>query len=93
VKAGKAFVVAMESKRSDTGEFVGIGGRVRCQARLGGKSVLQPRFAGFETVDSDSAAVCAFRAPLKARGKTIRGSITVSFGGSSISRTFATRVK
>jgi hypothetical protein len=92
VKAGKAFVVAMESKRSDTGEFVGIGARVRCRARLGAKTILQPRFTGFETVESESAAVCAYRAPIKARGKTIRGSITVSVGGSSVSRIFTTRV-
>jgi hypothetical protein len=92
VKAGKVFLIAMESRRSDTGGFVGVGARVHCRARLGSNSALGPRFAGLQTVGSESAAICAFRAPINARGKRIHGSLTVSFGGSSVSRAFSLRV-
>jgi hypothetical protein len=93
VKAGKPFAVALEVTRSDTGEFVGSGGQVGCRATVAGKRMSRPLYAGFQTVGSESAAFCGWRAPYKALAKTIRGSITVSFGGASVSHRFATKVK
>jgi hypothetical protein len=37
--------------------------------------------------------VCAVKVPKSARGKTLRGSITVSFGGTTVTKTFSAAIK
>ena len=94
VVAGKSFLVAMLVTRSDTGEFVNdeIGGKVACVATFAGKRV--PLIAaGFVETTSPEQAACLWRAPKRARHKTIRASITISVSGVKVTKTFAIRVR
>lgn len=84
--AGGPFSVALAAGRSDTSSLVRAGA-VKCVARIG-NTVLR---ATASRVRSGVAA-CAWSVPANAKGKTIRGSITLTVDGSSISRTFSARV-
>jgi hypothetical protein len=93
VKAGKSLVVTMVAQRSDTGEAVGgADGQVQCSATLGSKR-LGLLNSGFVTVAEQTVAGCAWKVPRRARGKTIRGSITVSVSGASVTQRFTLKVK
>jgi hypothetical protein len=93
VKAGARLAVAMAATRSDTNELVGTeGGAVSCSATVGGKR-LAIVSSGFVTVKSQPAAACIFRVPRTARGKTIRGSITIRVSGAKVAHQFAVRVR
>jgi hypothetical protein len=63
-------------------------GRVRCAARIGGLSVERrsQRFVG-------RRATCVFGIPADVAGRTIRGSVTISFAGKKVTRAFAARVR
>jgi hypothetical protein len=100
VKAGKTLVVLMGEARGDTGKPIGSG-EVSCRARLGNAAL---RGTGrFVTVKLKSPvdgqlvksrnAACSWHVPGKARGKTIRGEITVTESGVANTRSFATRVR
>jgi len=100
VKAGKTLVVLMGEARADTGAPVGSG-EVSCRARLGhaalrgkGRFVtvkLKSPVTG-ELVKSRNAA-CTWHVPRSARGKTIRGTMTVTESGVANTRSFTTRVR
>jgi len=85
-RAGRPFSVRLTATRSDTGAVVSSG-RVACAARIAGERVVprSQRFIG-------DRAVCVFRIPADVAGKTIRGSITVSFAGKKVSREFLARI-
>jgi hypothetical protein len=93
VKAGKTFTVSMVASRSDSGAFVNdeIGGSISCQATAAGKR-LKLVAAGFVEGSDPELAACVWRAPKK-RGKTIRGSISVSVEGVTAKKTFRLVVK
>lgn len=93
VKAGKRLVVAMAVQRSDTNEFVsGEGATVSCRASVRGKRLAVAN-SGFANVGSTPAAGCVFRVPRTARGKTIKGTITVTLNGAKVSHAFMVKVK
>ncbi len=72
--------------RDDTGAAV-TSGKVACKAAVGGVAVrLESR--GF----SRGAAACAWAVPRTASGKTLRGSIAVTFAGKTASRSFVRKV-
>jgi lysophospholipase L1-like esterase len=84
--AGKAFTASMLVTRADTGKRVK--GRVSCQGRLGGKSLR----ARSHSSSSAGRSSCTWRLPVSARSKQFRGSITVSYQGAIVSRSFATKI-
>jgi hypothetical protein len=84
--AGRTLTANLTVARNDTGAVL-KGGTVTCSATVGGAriGVRIHRFVG-------SQARCAWAIPSSARGKSIRGSITVVFEGKRITRSFAATV-
>ena len=86
-RAGRNVTVGMRVVREGTSHRI-TSGIVRCAARIG-SSALRPlagRFAG-------QRAICVYRLPARAAGKTLRGSVTVSLAGKTVTRTFARRIR
>jgi hypothetical protein len=86
-KAGKNFTVRLTATRSDTGATI-VNGEVDCAAKVGGKS-LQPKSEKFV----GKQAVCVFKIPPDAAGKTIRGTIKIVFEGKKLTRPFSGKIK
>lgn len=83
--AGRTFTVRSVVTRSDTGGAV-TAGLVRCTARVATARLrVQGRFRA-------GRAQCVVAVPPKAKGKTLRGSITVSAAGASVSKPYSFRV-
>ena len=83
--AGKRFTVSMAVKRGDTGVALGSGS-VLCAARIGTAKL--PAVGRY----TSGTARCAMTVPRAAGGKTLRGTITVRGGGSSVTKSFRFRV-
>jgi hypothetical protein len=80
-RGSRTFTVRFTVTRADGSVLTS--GRVSCTARIGGKQVVprSERFVG-------RRATCVFVLPLSAKGKTIRGTITVVSGGARVTKTF-----
>ena len=75
-------IPAKPAARTDTGAVV-QGGRVLCVGRAGAARLTGTgRFVGRQ-------AVCTFRLPATAKGKTFRGSITIVFEGLRVTRSYS----
>jgi hypothetical protein len=85
--AGKALALAMEIVRTDLNEVLDQG-KVSCTLKAGTKSVRATR-ARFVS----GLALCAWNLPKSAKGKTVRGTISVTFGGTTVTRTFSARAR
>jgi hypothetical protein len=84
-KAGKSFMVSAPVTRSDGEPFVS--GKVVCRASVGAATL---RTAGRV---ADGAARCSMRIPAGAKGKTLRGTLTVSVAEAApVTRAFAFRI-
>lgn len=81
-KAGKAVTVSLAVTRSDTGRPI-ASGTVGCRVRTSGATVPA---AGRVARGS---AQCAFVVPRTAKGKVLRGTISVRTGGKNVARDFA----
>ena len=86
-KAGKTFTVRMAATRSDTGATI-VNGTVDCTARAGTKT-LKPKSEKFV----GGQATCVFQAPATSKGKTIRGTIKITFEGKTLTRPFSAKVR
>jgi hypothetical protein len=84
--AGRLFTVQALVRRSDTGETV-TSGSVSCAARVG-TTRLRAR-GGF----GGDRAQCVVSLPRSAKGKTLRGTLTVRAVGTSLSRPFSYRIR
>jgi hypothetical protein len=85
-RAGKAFVVSVPVRRGDTGGPLTGGGAVTCKATVGGKAVKATgRFGA-------GKPQCVLRVPANAKGKLVRGSLTVTFKGKTATKAFSFRV-
>lgn len=82
-KAGKSFTVRLTATRSDTGATI-VNGEVDCTAKAGGKA-LKPKSEKFV----GGQAVCVFQIPAGTQGKTLRGTIKITFEGKTLTRPFA----
>jgi len=80
--AGKLFSVRLSVARSDTGALLSSG-EVTCLARVAGSPLVarSHKFVGKQ-------ATCAWVIPRTAKGKVIRGSISVVFEGRKITKSF-----
>ena len=81
-KAGRSFAVSLPVTRSDTGRPISSG-TVGCRVRVAGVAV---RATGRVV---EGSARCAFVVPRAAKGKQLRGTISVRTGGTLVSRDFA----
>ena len=85
--AGRSFTLRLVAARSDTNAVV-QNGRVTCVGRVGSvrlKTQVQRVQGG--------AAVCTWNVPLAAKGKTFRGSVSVSFEGLRAQQAYSARVR
>jgi hypothetical protein len=85
--AGKALAAALVIVGTDINEVLGQG-RVACTLKVGTKSVRATR-AGF----ASGVAVCSWKLPKSAKGKLLRGAVSVTFGGATVKRSFSVRVR
>jgi hypothetical protein len=81
--AGGSFTAQLVAQRNDTGATI-QSGAVKCAARAGGT----PIGARVHRI-SGKVARCTWLIPSSARGKTLHGTITVSFEGLKVSRSFS----
>jgi hypothetical protein len=94
-KAGKTYAAAMIVLVSDPSVSFASQGQVTCTAKLGGKpvsaaaTVVTATFQGANV----SAAGCAVHVGKGARGKRLVGTITATYAGATVSRTFSVKVK
>jgi hypothetical protein len=80
--AGKALVVSVPVRRVDTGRPL-AGGRVSCRVTVGGRAVRAVGRFG------SGRPQCVVRVPAGARGKLLRGTLTVVFGGARVTKAFS----
>jgi hypothetical protein len=85
-KAGRPFSAALAANENDTGGPV-QNGTVTCAATIAFK-----RIAAASHVVANGVASCVWRIPKTAKGKTIRGTVTLTVQGTQITRTFAARI-
>ena len=83
--AGKPFAVRVQITRTDTGRRL-TSGRVACVVTVGGVRVRAT--GGFAA----GLARCSLVVPPKAKGKTLRGTMTVTFSGKRVTKSFSYRV-
>jgi len=84
--AGKLFTMRLVAARSDTGAVV-QNGRVTCVGRIG-----TARLKAQSAQVTGGAAVCTWQIPVKAKGKTFRGSVKVVFEGLAASQSISRRI-
>jgi hypothetical protein len=84
--AGKPFVVTVPVRRSDTARPI-TSGSAKCDVRVGGKKVDAAGRVGA------GRATCTLSVPDGASGATLRGSVLVRSGGTSVTSRFAFRVR
>jgi hypothetical protein len=85
-KAGKPFIVGLAATESDTNGPV-TAGTVTCAATIATK-----RIAASGHAVTSGVATCTWKLPKTAKGKTIRGSITLVVKGVKVTRTFSARI-
>jgi hypothetical protein len=85
--AGKPFTLRLVAARSDTGATI-QNGRVTCIGRVGSarlKATVARVVAG--------AATCTWNIPAKAKGKSFRGSVAVTFEGLKASQAYVGKIR
>ena len=84
--AGKALVVSVPVRRSDTGKALTSGGRVSCRVTVGDRPAhAVGRFGG-------GRPQCVVRVPARTRGRLLRGTLTVAVGRARVQKAFSYRV-
>jgi hypothetical protein len=98
VKAGNSLVALLGVAHGDTGAAV-RSGKVSCKARLGtkplkgvGKFVAVTLTASGRRVQSPNAR-CTWKIPKSGKNKTVKGSITVTESGLTVTRSFSAKVR
>jgi hypothetical protein len=86
-QAGKLFTADMVVKDSSTG--AGVMGVVTCSARLAGKPLAALR----HTSAAIGTATCVWKLPKTSRGKQFKGTISETYKGKKVSRSFTVKVK
>jgi hypothetical protein len=84
-KAGRTFSVSMAATENDTAGPV-QSGTVACVATLAGKRIVAIRH-----VVANGIASCMWRIPKTAKGRLIRGTITLTVQGTRVTRPFTAR--
>jgi hypothetical protein len=85
--AGKPFTLRLVAARSDTGAVV-QNGRVTCVGRVG-SARLKARVQRVQ----GGAATCTWNIPARAKAKTFRGAVTLSFEGLKAAQSYTGKVR
>jgi hypothetical protein len=85
-KAGKPFSAGMAATESDTAAAVQQG-TVRCAATIAGKPLAKK-----SSRVSNGIAACVWQIPKTAKGKTIRGTVTLIVQGVQVARSFSSKI-
>ena len=85
-KAGRPFSVSLAANENDTNAAV-TAGTVTCAASIAGKRLVATAHAL-----RNGIAVCVWRLPATAKGRIVRGLITLTVRGTSLTRGFSARV-
>lgn len=85
--AGKVFAAAIQVGRRDINEVLELG-KVGCTLRVGTRS-LRATGSGIR----EGLAVCSWRLPKSAKGKLVRASVSLKYGGVTAKRTFTVRAR
>ena len=85
-KAGRTFSVSLAATENDTKGPVRAG-TVACPATLAGK-----RAVAVTHVVANGIATCVWRIPKTAKGRIMRGTITLTVQGAHVTRPFAARI-
>jgi len=85
-KAGRLFSVSLAAKENDTNGPV-TAGTVGCAASIAGKRLVATTHAL-----RNGIAVCVWRLPATAKGRVVRGLITLTVQGTSLTRGFSARI-
>jgi hypothetical protein len=86
-RAGQRFAAGISVSRSDTARQL-LTGKVVCAARIRSRK-LAVAARGFRR----GRGTCVWRIPRRARGRLMTGSVAVVYGGASVQRRFAFRVR
>jgi hypothetical protein len=85
-KVGKSFVAGLAANESDTNGPV-QSGTVACTATIGTAHITASAHG-----ITNGIAACSWKIPKTAKGKTIRGTITLTVQGVKVSRSFAVKI-
>jgi hypothetical protein len=85
-KAGKRFIAGLAATESDTNGPVQAG-TVACSASVAGKHL-----SATAHVVRNGIAACAWTLPRTAKGKTLRGSVSLTVKGTTVVRAFSVKV-
>ena len=89
------YSAGMLVQRSDTGGFVGKEGKLQCAAQIGA-TALTARISRFMAMTYEGTKItpgmCAWSIPAGSSGKTIRGTITASYAGATVTRSFSGKI-
>ena len=85
--AGKPLTASILVGRGDTLDLLGEG-KVTCSLTVGGKALRAARATLVQGLP-----VCRWNLPKTAKGKLLKATVSVSFGGSTAKKTFTARVK
>ena len=85
-KAGRPFSASLAATQNDTGGPV-ASGTVTCVATIAFK-----RIPAVTHILTNGVANCIWRIPATAKGKTLRGTITLTVQGAKVTRTFSSRI-
>ena len=93
IKGGTTqLVFALIVKRSDSGSYVSeTDGKLTCTATIAGKKI-PVGTSGFLTTQQIPVGTCVWRLAKKYKGKTVRGTVTVTVGDRTISRSAVGKV-
>ncbi len=86
-RAGKTFSVGLAATQSTTSRLV-TGGTVVCTATVGGQGL---RLKAKRI--RNGVATCVWAIPKNAKGKTVRGSITLLVEGAQLKRSFSAKIR
>jgi hypothetical protein len=86
--AGNVFLATILVGRGDTFDLLGSRGKVTCTLLVGGKPLRAARMAF-----SQGLPVCRWILPRTAKGKLLKGSIAVTYAGSTAKKTFSVRAR
>ncbi len=84
--SGATFTVSMVVKVSSTG--IAVKTTVTCAAKLSGKTLKASKKGSVQS----GKATCSWKIPKKSKGKQLKGSITASYKGAKITRSFSKTV-
>jgi hypothetical protein len=85
-KVGKNFVAGLAANESDTNGPV-QSGTVACSATIGTKHITASAHG-----IANGIAACSWKIPKTAKGKTIRGTVTLTVQGVKVARSFAVKI-